>query len=71
MLSWDESSQPALPRAMPNFPLSGAPADRFADLSTLPSSAPLASGPQADAPIKRRVNAADKRIINGKTDVNQ
>src|SRR6218665_2859481 len=35
--------------------------------------APASSGPRHQAPdaAQRRVNAADKRIINGQTDVNQ
>ena len=56
MLSWDE---PALP---------STPAPR---LQPLPAAAPRpAAGTQAAADT-RRVNVADKRIINGRTDVNQ
>jgi len=83
MLSWDDSSSPALQPAMPNFPPSGLSADRFADLSSFtadtsnnkpatastPSSSPIMS--PAGSGAARRVNAADKRIINGQTDVNQ
>ena len=39
------------------------------DGAIVPATSPSAS--IDSAPIKRRVNAADKRIINGKTDVNQ
>ena len=86
MLSWDDSSKPALQPAMPSFPPSGPSADRFADLSAFtvntssaqaatPSPVMTAAGAQSVAPspsgAARRVNAADKRIINGQTDVNQ
>ena len=86
MLSWDDSYKPALQPAMPSFPPSGLSADRFADLSSFNASsasvaqaspmhataAPVAaSAASASAASTRRVNAADKRIINGQTDVNQ
>ena len=94
MLSWDDSSKPALQPAMPSFPPSGPSADRFADLSSFtantaasnsyvatpspvmspaaPASvAPSAAQSAAQSGAARRVNAADKRIINGQTDVNQ
>src|SRR3990167_2852215 len=65
MLTWDEqvtpSSKPApLPMAtsMPGVPVSL-------------SDAPLSSSASAGTPGARRINVADKRIINGKTDVNQ
>ena len=38
--------------------------------STAPAPLPTAQAPAASA-AQRRVNAADKRIINGQTDVNQ
>jgi ribonucleoside-diphosphate reductase beta chain len=86
MLSWDESSKPALQPAMPSLPPSGPAADRFADLSSFtantsaahvatPSPVMTPAGAQTVADVasgaSRRVNAADKRIINGQTDVNQ
>ncbi len=78
MLSWNDSSTPALQPAMPSFPPSGPPADRLADLSSFNTSSPAspimtAATPAPSAPTgaARRVNAADKRIINGQTDVNQ
>ena len=78
MLSWNDSSTPALQPAMPSFPPSGPSADRLADLSSFNSSSPAspimtAATPAPSAPTgaARRVNAADKRIINGQTDVNQ
>ena len=90
MLSWDDSSKPALQPAMPSFPPSGPSADRFADLSSFsvgasavntitatPSpvmTAATQSAPAAHSVVGgagKRVNAADKRIINGQTDVNQ
>ena len=91
MLSWDDSSKPALQPAMPSFPPSGPSADRFADLSSFSAGAsavntitatpspimtaatPAAQPAQVNAAsgAGKRVNAADKRIINGQTDVNQ
>ena len=82
MLSWDDSSKPALQPAMPSFPPSGPSADRFADLSSFNTTSPMstaspvlspstAAAPAAPSGASRRVNAADKRIINGQTDVNQ
>jgi len=82
MLSWDDSSKPALQPAMPSFPPSGPSADRFADLSSFNTTSPIstaspvmspstAAAPTAPSGASRRVNAADKRIINGQTDVNQ
>ncbi len=59
MLSWEEDSYSALQSR-------GAPAKSG---SYHPSATPVAEAPAA-AP-ERRVNAADKRIINGLTDVNQ
>jgi ribonucleoside-diphosphate reductase beta chain len=98
MLSWDDSSKPALQPAMPSFPPSGPSADRFADLSSFNAGASTVNtitatpspvmtaatqsvtqsathaAPQAHSTSSgaaKRVNAADKRIINGQTDVNQ
>jgi ribonucleoside-diphosphate reductase beta chain len=90
MLSWDDSSKPALQPAMPSFPPSGPSADRFADLSSFSVGAsavntitatpsPVMTAATQSAPAAhsvaggagKRVNAADKRIINGQTDVNQ
>ncbi|PUE11463.1 ribonucleotide-diphosphate reductase subunit beta [Limnohabitans sp. T6-5] len=56
MLSWDDQVKPALQPAMP----ASSGADAMA--------APAAASPVASP---RRMNAADKRIINGQTDVNQ
>ena len=93
MLSWDDSSKPALQPAMPSFPPSGPSADRFADLSSFSAGASAVNTITATpSPVMtaathatqttpathhaasgagKRVNAADKRIINGQTDVNQ
>jgi ribonucleoside-diphosphate reductase beta chain len=69
MLTWDDqvtpSSKPAsipLPPHMPGVQ---------ASLSSAASPAPAFAAPKAATPGTHRVNAADKRIINGKTDVNQ
>jgi ribonucleoside-diphosphate reductase beta chain len=56
MLSWDDQVKPASQAVMPSF--SGA------DETTASAAASPAASP-------RRMNAADKRIINGQTDVNQ
>ncbi|MFY7872396.1 MAG: ribonucleotide-diphosphate reductase subunit beta, partial [Limnohabitans sp.] len=59
MLSWDDQVKPALQNAMPPF--------NHAD----PSPAAGTVSAFASSSTQRRVNAADKRIINGQTDVNQ
>jgi ribonucleoside-diphosphate reductase beta chain len=58
MLSWDDPVAAPAPRLQP---IAAEPALRA------PATAPTPSV----APDSRRVNAADKRIINGRTDVNQ
>jgi ribonucleoside-diphosphate reductase beta chain len=75
MLTWDDhitpSSKPAtspLPHSMSGLQdsLSSERAPLFS------ASAPIASAPKAaTAAPARRINVADKRIINGQTDVNQ
>ena len=60
MLSWDDQSKPALQPAMPSAPSAAASAAAAASASFTSSAA-----------TERRVNVADKRIINGQTDVNQ
>jgi ribonucleoside-diphosphate reductase beta chain len=60
MLSWDDQVKPALQPAMPSF----TGADNAAATAT-----PSANAAAPAAP--RRMTAADKRIINGQTDVNQ
>ena len=86
MLSWDDevSSAPPAPAAREAAPearlaqlgaISTAPASQRAvngpapDLALNPALVKPAASPAAQA--QRRVNAADKRIINGQTDVNQ
>jgi ribonucleoside-diphosphate reductase beta chain len=63
MLTWDEEVI-AEPQNLPQNPLPTA---------VQPVALPLPTPPQAAMPsaTKTRVNADDKRIINGKTDVNQ
>ncbi len=61
MLTWDEDVKTALK----NVP---APAVTPVPASATAPTAPVAA---AFAEVRRRVNAEDKRIINGKTDVNQ
>ena len=64
MLSWDE--QAANPVPMPRLQPLQSPGSMLA--YGVPPGAPTSSQAAAD---ERRVNAADKRIINGRTDVNQ
>ncbi|MFN9676226.1 MAG: ribonucleotide-diphosphate reductase subunit beta [Betaproteobacteria bacterium] len=64
MLSWDE--QAANPVPMPRLQPLQSPGSMPA--YGVPPGAPTSSQAAAD---ERRVNAADKRIINGRTDVNQ
>ncbi|MBA4342573.1 MAG: ribonucleotide-diphosphate reductase subunit beta, partial [Methylibium sp.] len=74
MLVWDEDLKPshsAPGGATPNVAPSSAPVARAA-VSAVQSAAPQSESPaQAAALSERRVNVADKRIINGQTDVNQ
>ncbi|AMP07136.1 ribonucleotide-diphosphate reductase subunit beta [Collimonas pratensis] len=71
MLSWDEekSSAPAprTPSAQPGFIPSGRP--QMSDTAFNPALMAQTAAPAVDT--THRVNAADKRIINGHTDVNQ
>lgn len=87
MLSWDDEVSAAPARSAPpaapvlhTMPLNAAPGLRpvsamQADSVALPpiyatAHSPSAASPEVNA-VERRVNAADKRIINAKTDVNQ
>ncbi|TDF58438.1 ribonucleotide-diphosphate reductase subunit beta [Cupriavidus sp. L7L] len=76
MLSWDDDVQ-ATPQAAPQPALQPAASAATADRQgVLPPSATqagiLGNNPNAAAAqSNRRVNAADKRVINGSTDVNQ
>ncbi|WP_423456659.1 ribonucleotide-diphosphate reductase subunit beta [Ottowia sp. VDI28] len=79
MLTWDEEARPALQPAVQS--LTPTPSHERGAGDRLSASAPFssaASSTSAAAPTTsthtsgaRRVNAADKRIINGQTDVNQ
>jgi ribonucleoside-diphosphate reductase beta chain len=84
MLTWDEEVKPSSPspltsgtasRSMELPPLSATPAVQpVAATRTLHdgATAPAAPAPSIAASVStRRVTAADKRIINGQTDVNQ
>ena len=63
-------SSPALAAVMADIgiPLSAAASLNAATAVATPAAIPTAG---TAAPVARRVNAADKRIINGRTDVNQ
>ncbi|HUH88941.1 MAG TPA: ribonucleotide-diphosphate reductase subunit beta [Pusillimonas sp.] len=69
MLNWEDTPQtPSTPAARP---AAGAAPSRMVDDTAMPSpAAPSANTAQA-AGSSQRVRAADKRIINGETDVNQ
>ena len=77
MLTWDEEIKPASPNPLASgissrsmeLPPSFSPALQPAVAQAAPQAAP-APAPQASTDT-RRVNVADKRIINGQTDVNQ
>ncbi|MEY4490969.1 MAG: hypothetical protein RLY41_775, partial [Pseudomonadota bacterium] len=83
MLTWDEEVKPSSPsplasgshsRSMELPPLTAAPLAQPAPTTrTLNdgATAPVAPATSAAATSTRRVTAADKRIINGQTDVNQ
>jgi ribonucleoside-diphosphate reductase beta chain len=83
MLSWDEevkpgaqpasAPQPALAPVTPSASRAMSPdAQMNAQLTNTPMNPALVASPQAAAEAEaHRVNAADKRIINGQTDVNQ
>jgi ribonucleoside-diphosphate reductase beta chain len=78
MLVWEEDVKPAkvhTANGAAQSPLSAAHipplSPALAAVSLPPVRAAVPAGPVAAAPTVRRVNAADKRIINGKTDVNQ
>ena len=61
MLSWDDQVKPALQSAMPSSNNAG----------TSPAAGLSSPSTSSNASSERRVNVADKRIINGQTDVNQ
>jgi ribonucleoside-diphosphate reductase beta chain len=79
MLTWDEEVKPTSPTSFARDPHPGRsvePPLRSGQARVLDDGAPIPSlttGASASvtAPPARRVNAADKRIINGQTDVNQ
>ncbi len=75
MLNWDEEVKtPSQPLASAGLPSGHAPQPRLQQLQAhaIPAPAPHAApSVTAAAAQSRRVSAVDKRIINGKTDVNQ
>ena len=79
MLTWDEevkpSSQNQLDGGLNHNRLAGQPPLSFQPPSAQVVGAAVSAGGGVPAPTAaaahRRVNAADKRIINGQTDVNQ
>jgi len=79
MLTWEDPATPLSkpvhnpqPYGMPG--LQSAPIGEAASAVpsfSSPAAAAAAFAPQVKSAEQRRVNAADKRIINGQTDVNQ
>ena len=77
MLTWDEEIKPASPNPLASgtssrsmeLPPSFSPALQPAVAQAAPQAAPAPAPPASTD--TRRVNVADKRIINGQTDVNQ
>ncbi|MCX7277458.1 MAG: ribonucleotide-diphosphate reductase subunit beta [Burkholderiales bacterium] len=83
MLTWDEEVTPSSPSAAQTglpinreashavFTATQAAATPTPSIASQPAMATAAVHVNAQATAARRVNAADKRIINGQTDVNQ
>jgi len=75
MLTWDDQITPSSKPATSPLPhsMSGLQASLSSERApTFSASVPTASSPKAaTAAPARRINVADKRIINGQTDVNQ
>ncbi|MFM2008296.1 MAG: hypothetical protein RIR02_246, partial [Pseudomonadota bacterium] len=78
MLSWDEEPvaaqaprMPELPKAMPQLQPVASASHFTAHHPETALNPELVTKPQAPQSTTGRVNATDKRIINGKTDVNQ
>ena len=79
MLVWEDDSSNASSTPVGSVPLSSGAARNTTASPTISDLAFTATAPRATtstAPLAastatRRVNAADKRIINGQTDVNQ
>jgi len=71
MLNWDDHPEPAL-QPVPPTPIK-PPVLAAARASLYAAAAAVAAQPAAprERPTHQRINAADKRIINGQTDVNQ
>ena len=87
MLTWDEEIKPTSPASnsgsysnrevdhsplsQPSFPITRPAARTLDDGAPQPAHAATTPAGAPQLAVQRRVNAADKRIINGKTDVNQ
>ncbi len=77
MLTWDEEIKPSLPSAIDRGLPTNHVDERSLFSATAVSPLPVAAEVVVQAlvasipPTHQRINAADKRIINGKTDVNQ
>ena len=69
MLNWDEDEVSVA--SVATLPAAKTTASAQAERVTNPASQPSAGTPASANASYHRVNAADKRIINGKTDVNQ
>ncbi|MES2106767.1 MAG: ribonucleotide-diphosphate reductase subunit beta, partial [Pseudomonadota bacterium] len=71
MLSWDDEVAPAAPQRPASQPDNAYQARLQTQDVALNPSLVVKQSVAAPEELARRVNAADKRIINGKTDVNQ
>ena len=76
MLTWDEEVKPSLPSNFLQTPQGMMPAEKGKSapaLRTLNDGAhtTVVGVPTSAEATPKRVRAADKRIINGRTDVNQ
>ncbi len=75
MLNWDEEATTTLPTAQPPVSILPVNLESFSHpgqaAPALAASISIAETTPPAAALQRRVNAADKRIINGQTDVNQ
>ena len=70
MLTWDEPVTPAAKPALQPLPPT-QPGAQAAVSPATPAPAARSAAASTTSSSERRVNVADKRIINGQTDVNQ
>jgi len=71
MLNWDDHPEPALQPLPPTATKPAALAAAQASLYAAAAAVAAQPATPSERPTHQRINAADKRIINGQTDVNQ